>query len=283
MITTCIIAVAAMMLASAQDAPLISSPDEWKLVWNDEFETDGPPDPDKWDYERGFVRNKEWQWYQPENARCENGLLVIEGRREKVDNPNFESDHEDWKRSRQAAMYTSASVTTRGKHEWQYGRLEVRARIPARSGLWPAIWTLGVNGEWPTNGEVDVMEFYQNTILANVAWGSHKRWVGRWDTVKVPYDEFTMNDPEWGEQFHIWRMDWNADFIRLFLDDRLLNQTDLTITVNADGTNPFHQPHYLILNLAIGSTGGDPTNTELPARYEIDYVRFYDRDKKDER
>jgi beta-glucanase (GH16 family) len=116
----------------------------YRLVWADEFERDGKPDPGNWTYEMGLVRNEESQWYQPENARCEGGLLIIEARRERKPNPTFDPRSPDWKRSRDQAEYTSASLTTKGLHRWQYGCFEMRARIPTRIGLWPAFWTLGI-------------------------------------------------------------------------------------------------------------------------------------------
>ena len=251
---------------------------EFELVWADEFENDGRPDANNWSYERGFIRNREAQWYQPENAWCENGLLIIEGRRERVENPRYRRDSRSWREKRQFAEYTSASLNTRGKQQWQYGRFEIRARIRTEPGLWPAIWTLGVEGRWPHNGEIDIMEFYRDMILANVAWGGSQPYRPIWDDTRTPMSEFT--DPNWSEKFHIWRMDWDKSSIKLYLDDRLLNQTDLSDTVNqdAEGKNPFHQPHYLLLNLAVGGTqGGDPTYTAFPTRYEIDYVRVYQK------
>ncbi|HVI86109.1 MAG TPA: glycoside hydrolase family 16 protein, partial [bacterium] len=101
----------------------------WKLVWSDEFEKDGRPDPARWTYETGFVRNEELQWYRPENAWCEKGMLIIEGRREQWKNPAYEPGSANYKHAREFAEYTSASVTTRGIQSWRYGRFEMRARI----------------------------------------------------------------------------------------------------------------------------------------------------------
>jgi beta-glucanase (GH16 family) len=84
-------------------------------------------------------------------------------------------------------------------------------------------------------------------------------------------------DPKWPEEFHVWKMDWTEKHIRLYLDEELLNEVDLTQTQNPDGFNPFHQPHYLLLNLAIGSNGGDPSRTKNPRKYEVDYVRVYQK------
>ena len=278
--TICIIStmtsiVAAQQAGSSSD----SNPSTgYKLVWSDEFNKDGRPDPNNWTYERGFVRNQELQWYQPDNARCQNGLLIIEGRRQRKENPRYRSDSRDWRRNREYAEYTSSSLTTRNLHSLKFGRFEMRGRIDTRPGLWPAFWTLGVEGPWPANGEIDIMEYYQGILLANAAWAGQRRWAAQWDDSKKPITEF--NDPNWSQKFHIWRMDWEADSIKLYVDDLLLNQIDLkeTINKNGDGKNPFHQPHYIILNLAIGGTsGGDPSNTKFPATFEVDYVRIYQR------
>ena len=265
-----------------QFSPDFSSPGKipgMTLVWNDEFNNNGKPDPESWIYEKGFVRNQELQWYQSENANCINGLLVIEGRREKINNPNYVPGSTNWKSVREFAEYTSASIQTRGLKQWQFGRFEIRARIDTACGSWPAIWTLGISGGWPSGGEIDIMEFYRvkgvPTILANFAWGTSQRGVGKWDDLKKPLADFTANDPNWTKKFHVWRMAWNKDSISLFLDDQLLNTTLLNQTVNPDGFNPFLQPHYILLNLAIGGNGGDPAKTIFPMKYEVDYVRVY--------
>jgi len=248
----------------------------YKLVWADEFDKAGRPDPHNWTYERGFVRNEELQWYQPDNARCENGLLIIEARRESKQNPHHNPNSKNWRENRKYSEYSSASLTTRGLHKWMYGRFELRGRIDTRAGLWPAFWTLGIEGQWPSNGEIDIMEYYRGMLLANAAWGTKKRWVPKWDNIRIPITEF--NDPNWSAKFHVWRMDWDIDNIKLYVDDLLLNTIDLKETFNKskDRRNPFRQPHYIILNLAIGGkAGGDPSNTKFPVRFEVDYVRIY--------
>jgi len=252
----------------------------YRLVWSDEFDKDGKPDPKNWTFEKGFVRNNELQWYQPENAYSKNGLLVIEGRRERKPNPNFQKGSKGWTTNREFIEYTSASLTTSGLHSWQFGRFEVKARIKTQAGLWPAIWFLGVQGEWPSNGEIDLMEFYGGNILANACWGTKERWKAKWDNSKKPVDSF--KDPKWDEKFHIWRMDWDSKSIKLYLDDALLNTIDIEKTINPTTEwgpkNPFLQPHYLLLNLAIGGkSGGDPSQTAFPTKYEIEYVRVFQK------
>lgn len=122
------------------------------------------------------------------------------------------------------------------------------------------------------------MEFYGGNLLANACWGSPKRR-GQWDDSK-PVESF--GDPDWDNKFHVWRMDWDEKSIVLSLDCLTLNTVDLTAAVNPEGrepSNPFHQPFYLLLNLAIGgNSGGDPSQTAFPTRYEIDYVRVYRND-----
>ncbi|MCA1595855.1 MAG: glycoside hydrolase family 16 protein [Chloroflexi bacterium] len=267
--------------AAAPAAPVApeNNPDEgWDLVWSDEFQKDGSPDPANWGFEQGFVRNDEAQWYEPENAACRRGKLIIEARRERKPTPSYTPGSSDWRKSRDAAEYTSASLTTRGKHSWLYGRFEMRAKIDTRAGLWPAFWTLGTEGSWPSNGEIDIMEYYRQTLLANVAWGTETPYMGHWHTVKRPLSEF--NDPNWSRKFHVWRMDWTPERIKLYVDDFLMNTTLLKDTVNGDAehANPFTRPQYIILNLAVGgSNGGDPSKTKFPARYVVDYVRVFQK------
>ncbi len=264
--------------AHNQDPKTIYKKDGYKLIWADEFNENGKPNASSWRYEQGFVRNQEQQWYQSENAWCENGMLIIEGRKETKPNPRYNKEAKDWKNSRENITYTSASINTRGLHSWQYGRFVMRGKIDVSAGLWPAWWTLGVAGEWPSNGEIDIMEYYAGKMLANVAIGTAKKYNAEWFSVTKTIPAF--GGEQWASQFHIWRMDWTEKSIELFVDDELLISVPLERLVNKDGTNthPFKQPHYMLLNLAMGGmNGGELRDTKFPNRFEVDYVRVYQR------
>lgn len=251
------------------------APNYQTLIWSDEFDTDGPPDSLKWRFESGFVRNEEAQWYQANNAVCKNGFLVITGRKERRPNPGYMPGSQDWKINRPLIEYTSASVVMRREHAFRYGKLEVRAMIDAQTGLWPAIWTLGIAGEWPSNGEVDVMEYYDDRVLANFAYAGAQRFAAIWDGASKPLTE--LGGAAWANRFHTWELIWNEKEMQILVDGFLLNTTDINKSVNlTDGRNPFRQPHYVLLNLALGGQrGGSLAETRLPSEYQIDYVRIY--------
>lgn len=247
----------------------------YRLVWSDEFDKDGAPDSAKWESEKGFERNQELQWYQAENSRCEGGFLVIEARKETVPNPHHEKDSPNWKKNRAFAHYTSGSLITRSDTEWHFGRAEVRAKFNALPGLWPAIWTTG-RGRWPHGGEIDIMEFYQDKILANFVWaGKHGR--DHWNDTRHPIEKFGKET--WNDRFHLWVTEWDREEIRIYLDGQLLNTQSMKTAINQDGPaiNPFLHPQRFRLNMAIGANGGDPEGTEFPQRFVVDYVRIYQK------
>jgi beta-glucanase (GH16 family) len=237
---------------------------KWQLVWSDEFNHKGLPDPTKWDYEERFVRNHENQYYTKgrwENARVEHGVLVIEGRKEQFTPTNHSP-----------VEYTSASLTTQTKASWQYGRIEVRAKLPRGRGTWPAIWMLGTNITqvgWPACGEIDIMEFLgreTNDIHGTVHFainGQHQSDSSIMKTAK-PY-----------EGFHVYAIEWTPDRIDLFFDHTKYH-TFLIDKAGAGPENSFRKPQYLIINLALGGDwGGAIEDSALPQKYLIDYVRVY--------
>ena len=273
----------AAFLLLALCAPLPGA--EWKLVWSDEFERNGSPDPKKWDYEKGFVRNQEQQYYasnRKENARVENGVLVIEARKERMRNEAWDPGKRPRGGAlhRETAEYTSASLVTRGKAAWTYGRIEVRAKLPTGRGTWPAIWTLGTNMRevrWPACGEIDIMEhvgFDPGVVHANIHTRkyNHIQKTNKGDKVSVP---------DATEKFHVYAVEWDKERIDFFVDDRKY------FSYENDGGGadswPFDKEQYLILNLAIGGGWGGQKGVDdkiFPQRLLIDYVRVYQKPAK---
>ena len=271
----------AAILALIAAAPVPAAAAEWELAWADEFDTDGPPDASRWVPETGFIRNDELQFYTAgrlENARIENGHLVIEGRKERVPNPAYDPSAKQQQRrfTQPFADYTSASLTTQGKASFLYGRIETRAKLPEGRGVWPAIWLLGVNRpqvKWPKCGEIDVMEFVgkePDRVHATVHFwkeGRHASQGGRLETPRPSGD------------FHRYAVEWFPDRMEFFFDDRPY----FSFRIDDAGTgpdNPFRRPHYLLLNLALGGTWGGPVDDDaLPQRFRVDYVRVY-RERK---
>ncbi len=253
---------------------------DWKLVWSDEFDKDGLPNPAKWTYEVGYVRNGESQCYtsgRKENARVEKGVLIIEARKEKIKIPEYKAGSNDSRNNREYTDITAASLITKGLQEWTYGRIEVRAQLPTGRGTWPAIWMLGSNIDqigWPACGEIDIMEnvgFNPDTIHANIHTKKYNHMIGTGKGARIlckkPY-----------ESFHVYAVEWFPDHMDFFLDNTKY------FTFKNEGTGrdvwPYDLPHYLILNLAIGGAWGGIKGVDdsiFPQRFLIDYVRVYQK------
>ena len=234
------------------------SGDERKLVWSDEFNYSGKPDPQKWNYEIGYIRNDEKQYYsqREENVRVEDGYLVIEAR-----NDSAVIDGEK-------RPVSSASLITRGKAEWQYGRIEVKAKVPKSLGSWPAIWMLGKNINqvgWPECGEIDIMEhvgYDPEVIHTNVHTEAYNHSIGTSKGKATPIEQ-PYND------FHVYAIEWNEQKIDFFIDQKKVH----TFENENKGVEewPFDQPFYLILNLAIGGSWGGQQGVDLnqlPQQYD---------------
>ncbi|ANI90612.1 hypothetical protein A9P82_04330 [Arachidicoccus ginsenosidimutans] len=233
-----------------------------QLIWSDEFNYTGLPDSTKWGYEKGLVRNHEPQYYtigRTENCSVENGCLVIEARKE-----NYKD-----------SKYTSASITTQGKASFQYGRIEMRAKVPKGLGSWSAFWMLGVNHgriKWPDCGEIDIMEYvgkdsskvYGTLHYAN-RLGEYEHQ-GAQPIVGAPYDGF-----------HIYAVERNKDNICFYYDSIKYLAVDLT-KVDKKARKILDGKFYLLINLALGrpgTLGGKLSDGILPLKYYIDYVRVY--------
>jgi len=238
---------------------------QWQQVWGDEFNYTGLPDSTKWNYDVGGNGwgNNELEFYtekRSENARVENGNLVIEARKE------------SW----QGMNYTSARLLTKNKGDWQYGKIEVRARLPRGRGTWPAIWMLGSTTplKWPDDGEIDIMEhvgFDQGVIHGTIHCKKYN-WVS--GTQKTA----TTTVPDCSDSFHVYTVEWDNNLISLFVDSTRY----FTFSNEGSGYDawPFGNKMFLILNIAVGGNWGGQQgvdNTIWPQKMEIDYVRVWQK------
>jgi beta-glucanase (GH16 family) len=244
-------------------------------VWCDPF--DGPDiDPAKWAFEVNGQGggNNELQYYtdRPENARVEDGKLVIEALEETFTGEDGTRD------------YTSARLRTFQLAQWTYGRIEVRARTPIGQGLWPAIWMLPtdwVYGGWAASGEVDIMELLGHdpgvsygtlhyggmwpdnaSSGENAAWGTHG---------------YTLSEGDFSQDFHVFALEWEADEFRWYIDGEHFQTQDSWYSDAAAFPAPFDQDFHLILNVAVGGNwpGSPDASTQFPQRMEVDWVRVY--------
>lgn len=238
-----------------------------KLVFEEYFKN-----LDNWNFEEGFIRNNELQYYTNKNVELLNGLKIY-GREENIKNSLFDSNSSDWRKNRKYAEYTSSSINTKGNFEFQYGIMEVKAKIPTADGAWPAIWLMGSEEEYPYCDEVDVMEYYLcdniPTILANFMWSNNGEY--NWSIKQVSFDYFKNKDIDWENKFHIWKLDWQEDYMRIYIDDELINELNISNIKD----NKFKKKYYILLNLAIGKNGLKPEDIDMPLIYEIEYVKVY--------
>ena len=256
--------------------PAITAPVGMRLVWNDEFDTPGLPDASKWlhdtDRNRAGWYNNELQYYanrRLENARVENGRLLITARQERLSSaPDYGGQN-----------YTSARLITRGLASWTYGFYEVRAKLPCGLGTWPAIWMLGTGGRWPDDGEIDIMEqrgtseAAKREVLGTVHTKAYN-WSG--GTLGVAKGGATAL-PNACTSFNNYQMSWDAD--RIVIGVNGTNYFEFRNPKNGDRAQwPFDAPQYMILNLAMGGDlGGAVNNAALPAVMEVEYVRVFQR------
>jgi beta-glucanase (GH16 family) len=241
-----------------------TSSGQWKLVWSDEFDHNGLPDTTKWGYDVGCTGwgNQELESYtkgKAENARVENGTLIITARKEKADQCN----------------YSSARLVTKNKGDWIYGRFEISAKLPKGRGLWPAIWMLPTDnayGIWPKSGEIDIMEnvgFNPNRVNFTIhAEGSDK---GTDTLLDDPYTKSV-----------VYALEWYTDRMDFFADDKKM------FTYKNDNSGikmwPFNKRFHLLLNIAVGGSWGGQkgvNDTVFPQSMIVDYVRVYKRDTSD--
>lgn len=252
-------------MASTAAEPSSAVPANYRLVWSDEFDVDGLPDPSKWGYDthankKGWY-NREQQYYAGPNANyavVKDGKLIITARKASL------SSAADWG----GQAYTSARLFTKGKAEWTYGYIEVRAKLPCGKGTWPAIWTLGTGGRWPEDGELDIMEHVGHRP-ARVSSAVHMAAGNGGDDISG-----AVQSADACSQFHNYHMLWTANGVHFGIDGFVhLRYPNLKLGPRAW---PFDAPQYLLLNLAIGGDlGGSVDDSIFPVSFVIDHVRVY--------
>lgn len=228
------------------------------LVWQDEFNASALNAAD-WTFEigAGGWGNNELQYYQPQNTYMQDGYLVIEARQE-------------------GSNYTSSRIITKGKKEFKFGRIDIRAALPQGQGIWPALWMLGSNIDqqnWPACGEIDIMELVGHLpgqvygtahFGANV--GAHQ-FVG--SSVVLP------GNARFSEAFHVFSIVWEQDRIRWYMDD--VQYHEITPATLNGANYPFNNPFFFIFNVAVGGNwpGSPDATTNFPQRMIVDYVRVF--------
>lgn len=236
-----------------------------KLILDEDF-NEGKINRDLWDFEIGFIRNHEPQYYtdRPENAYIEDGMLKIVTRREEYE----------------GAHYTSASLNTMGKFSFCYGRAEMRAKLPYSKGLWPAFWMMGENFpevDWPHCGEIDIMETTgtireesDRELITTIHWQSKEK--NDHDCVTGRY---WMESGKFADAFHIFAVEWEETELRWYLDDTMVCRFEIT----EDMKGCFNKPHFILINTALADWNDDDRpddeHTVLPQEYCIDYIRVY--------
>lgn len=260
-------------LTMTSTSPLgeLNSDAKYRLVWADEFKYEGLPDSTRWGYDLGDGcpnvcgwGNNEQQYYtqrRAENARVENGKLIIEAHREAYQNK----------------QYTSARLVSKHKGDWKYGKVEVRAKLPGGRGVWPAIWMLPTGweyGGWPSSGEIDIMEYvgYEpDSVFAAVHTKSYNHSIGTQSVGRL-----FLTDGH--RKFHRYALEWTETHLDFYVDGKLFHRFANEKT--GFEAWPFDETFHLLLNIAVGGNWGGKKGIDdsiWPQRMEVDYVRVYQR------
>jgi beta-glucanase (GH16 family) len=244
----------------------------WRLVWDDEFEKTGWPDPSKWGCEAGMLRNSEPQYYMHsmENVRVSNMGLELVIRKEHV--PRDRTGH--------SAEYTSASIDTSGKASWLYGRFEIQAVIPPGRFVWPAFWMVGTDRMqgvlWPKCGEVDIAEYFGRFTNPGVFSSVHFFNPSKHPPLHVAEIQGNTHGLCVTSVLHTYSLEWYPDRLDFYVDGWKYNSIDMS-RIDDDGWGAFRKPMFLRLSLAMDKFGMPTDPAFLPARLLIRHVRIYQK------
>ena len=239
---------------------------KFNLVFADEFDVDGAPNPEFWSFDIGTGQNgwgnNELQFYtdRPENVVVQNGYLIITARQEMF----------------QGSSYTSARIKTENLFSKKYGRFEARMKLPLGRGMWPAFWMLGSNFSevgWPQCGEIDIMEYlgHRPTEVFGTLHGPG--FAGGESIGKT----FTLPKGRFDTDFHVFGIEWTENYVNWYVDDVLYSQITRAKVEEEGGEWVFDNDFFMILNLAVGGNlpGSPNAQTMFPQRMIVDYVRVY--------
>ena len=274
---------------------------DWTIVWQDNFDGSGPLDASSWSYHvgNGFNPglgafqgwgNGEWEWYRPENAFRENGVLVI--RADYFSTPTRIGGR-DW-------FQRSGRITTKGKRSWTFGRIEARIAMPVATATWPAFWMMGtacddtvttsasatidrfdvMASNWSSCGEVDIMEHRngETVTFQNLFWDL-RTGLFPWADGQNAQQPGTAGVGD-ATQFHLYTIEWEPTQIRWYIDRETNPSPVHTVDITAGNMEEFHRPFHLILNLALSGqfTGNAiPNQADFPLFMRVDYVRVWQR------
>ena len=235
---------------------------DYNLVWNDEFE--GVALSNDWTYDIGNSGwgNNEWQYYREDNATLEGGFLTITAKKEKFG----------------GSEYTSSRILTQGRKSFQYGRIDIRAKLPEGQGIWPAIWMLGSNFStvgWPFCGEIDIMEMIgggagrDNKVYGTLHWDNNGNYACTCDAS----GNYILPSGNFSDEFHVFSIIWNPTSIVWYVDDQLFKTTD----ISASSMSEFRNDFFFIFNVAVGGNwpGYPDGSTTFPQTMMVDYVRVF--------
>lgn len=242
----------------------------YSLVWDENF--DGNTlDTTSWEYQLGDGcpllcgwGNEEGQWYtnDPKNVNVKDGFLHIIGLKDSLN----------------GKAYTAARIRTKGKRDFKYGRVDVRAKLPKGQGIWPAIWLLptdDVFGGWPKSGEIDLVEVVGHE--PNVLWGT-VHFGPDWPKNKFDNNRYYLQEGDFSEDFHLFSLIWKENEIVWLLDEQQMYQRIIPELLKPENY-PFNERFHLILNLAVGGKwpGYPDATTVFPQEMTVDYIKVYQK------